>query len=95
MHLNDNFEYRSICDVHENNIEELLSLQWLANRVGSEKCQNDIKKQLNTERKQLLLIKEFIKYCQKSESCLMGYASKLISQEGFNFQEEPKIFFKK
>lgn len=81
---------------HKNNIDELLSLEWIANLLGSEKCKNDIREQLDTERKQLLTyFKKFIEYCKKSENCLMGYASKLNLQEDSNLQERPKRFLKK
>lgn len=96
MNIDGNYEHLSICKVHENNIEELLSLEWLANILGSEKCRNDISEQLNIERKQLLTyFKEFTQYCKKSENCLMGYTGKLNLQDNSNLQEKSKIILKK
>lgn len=96
MNLDNEYEHFSKVYTHKNSIDELLSLKWLANLIGSEKCKNDIMEQLNMEKEALLTyFKQFAKYCKKSESCLMGYAIKLNLQENFNSQEKPKIFLKK
>ncbi len=52
MDLDDIFEhFAQVYNASKNNLEELTSLNWLANIIGSEECKNDIRSELDAERK--------------------------------------------
>ena len=97
MDLDDIFEhFAQVYNANKNNLEELTSLNWLANIIGSEECKNDIRSELDAERKKLLIyFEEFADYYKKSKNCLIGYASKLNLQEDVNLREKTKILLKK